>query len=76
MQFRLLTATLSLKLIQLFEPMVHRALRPREGDAEGPRGSPAAERHNAAAAASPGILRHRLGYGTQVYLFRCVFRFS
>lgn len=50
--------------------MVHRALRTRQGDAQGARGETTAEGHHAGTAATAGVLRHGLGYRAQVYLFR------
>lgn len=55
---------------KLFERVVYGTLRPREGDAEGPRGPPAAEGHPHAAETAAAVVRHGLGHCTEMYLLR------
>lgn len=59
-----------LGLVQLLERLVHRALRAREGHAEGARGAAAAQGHPAAAAAAAALLRHQVGHRARVHLLR------
>lgn len=56
--------------MQLLEPVVHGALRARQGDAQGARGAPAAARHPTGAAPAAALRRHRLGHRQEVHLLR------